>query len=480
MSDSDLDLLARYSRQDAEEAFAELVRRHLGLVYSAALRQVRSPELAEEVSQSVFTDLARNSARLKPDTVVSAWLYQVTRRTAIDVVRREASRQLREQIATEMNDMNAAADWTHIEPLLDEAMHALDDTDRAAVLLRYFENKSLREVGDALGASENAAQKRLTRAIERLRAFFAKRGITVGASGLVVVISSNAIQATPVGLAITISSAAALAETTVLTTGTAAATKAIAMTTLQKTLITATIGVLAGTGIYEARQASRWRNQMQSLQQQQIPLAEQVAVLKSENEKLSHQIAMATQSSALSGDRLRELLKLRGEVGLLRRHQRERQQALAAQSKASGIREQTAAAVPPTAPAPFQVQLVTEEAGEDSEPIVSNLNGDGESLYVQKTPLLDYTAIKAAAVTRNASGAPEIDVEFNDVGSELFAAVTAANLNKRLAIVLDGQLYSAPVIRSPIAGGKTRITGNFSEDEAKDLASKINEAILAR
>jgi len=479
MSDSDLELLARYSRQDGEDAFAELVRRHLGLVYSAALRQVRSPQLAEEVSQSVFTDLARNAARLKPNTVLSAWLYQVTRRTAIDVVRREASRRLREQIATEINEMKAAVDWMHIEPLLEEAMQALDDTDRAAVVLRYFENKSLREVGDALGASENAAQKRLTRAVERLRGFFTKRGISVGASGLVIVISSNAVQAAPVGLAITISSAATIAGATMLTTGTVTATKAIAMTTLQKTFITATIAVLAGTGIYEARRASRWRHQMQSVQQQQIELAGQATMLKSENEKLSHQIALATQSSALSSDRLRELLKLRGEVGLLRRHQRELEQALAVQSKAPGIAKQPTAGEPPTAPAPFKVQLVTDENGEDSEPVASNAGGaDGERLYVQKTPLLDYTAIKAAAVTRNASsGAPEIDVEFNDVGSELFTAVTAANLNKRLAIVLDGQLYSAPLIRSPITGGKARITGNFSEDEATDLASKINRAI---
>src|SRR5207249_4082392 len=142
-----------------------------------------------------FIDLARNAARLKPDTILTAWLYQVTRRTAIDVVRREASRQLREQIATEMKAMNAtAADWTHIEPLLDEAMHALDETDRAAVLLRYFENKSLRDVGQALGTSENAAQKRVNRAVERLRKFFAKRGVTIGASGVVIVISGNAVQ----------------------------------------------------------------------------------------------------------------------------------------------------------------------------------------------------------------------------------------------------------------------------------------------
>src|ERR1022692_1387590 len=151
MSDTDLELLARYTRQHAEDAFAELVRRHVNLVHSAALRQVRSPQLAEEVSQSTFVKLARRASEFAPNTILSAWLYQVTRREAIDVVRREARRKLREQIVTEMNAMNATtADWTHIEPLLDEAMSALDETDRSAVLLRYFENKSLREVGAAL------------------------------------------------------------------------------------------------------------------------------------------------------------------------------------------------------------------------------------------------------------------------------------------------------------------------------------------
>lgn len=141
MSDTDWELLARYTRQRSEDAFAELVRRHLGLVHSAALRQVRSPQLAEEVAQSTFLKLAQHAHQLAPGTVLSAWLYQVTRREAIDVVRREARRQLREQIATEMNAMNAtASDWTHIEPLLDDAMAALDETDR--ILFATFSSNS--------------------------------------------------------------------------------------------------------------------------------------------------------------------------------------------------------------------------------------------------------------------------------------------------------------------------------------------------
>jgi RNA polymerase sigma factor (sigma-70 family) len=253
MSDSDLELLARYTRQQAEDAFAEIVRRHLDLVFSAALRQVRSPQLAEEVAQSAFTDLARQAHRLAPDTVLTAWLYQVTRRTAIDVVRREARRQVREQVACELNAMNAtASDWTHIEPLLDDAMQTLEDTDRTAVLLRYFENKSLREVGQTLGTNEDAARKRVSRAVERLREFFAKRGVTVGASGLVVAVSANAVQAAPAGLAVTIS-AAALAGTTLATTVTA--TKAIAMTALQKILLVATLAIVVATPLFVQHKA---------------------------------------------------------------------------------------------------------------------------------------------------------------------------------------------------------------------------------
>ena len=218
MSETDLELLGRYARDHAEDAFAEIVRRHLNLVYSAALRQVRSPHVAEDVAQSAFTDLARSAERLLPDTVLSAWLYQVTRRTAIDVIRREARRQLREQIALEMNAINSTTeDWAHIAPLLDDAMSALDDTNRTAVLLRYFENLSLHEVGDALGASEDAAQKRVSRAVERLRDYFAQHGVTVGASGLALIISANAVQAAPAGLVITISTITTLAATPIAT-----------------------------------------------------------------------------------------------------------------------------------------------------------------------------------------------------------------------------------------------------------------------
>jgi RNA polymerase sigma factor (sigma-70 family) len=318
---SDLDLLLRFARENSQDAFTEIVRRHVNLVYSAALRQVRSPQLAEEIAQSVFADLARDAGKLKPDTILTAWLYSVTRRTAIDAIRKESRRQLREQIAVEMNDMNVTAnDWTQIEPQLDDAMAALDETDRSAILLRYFENKNLREVGESLKISDDAAQKRVSRAVEKLREFFSRQKVTVGASGLAVLISANAVQSAPIGLAATISAAAVLAGTAVHTSTMIAATKTIAMTTLQKTFIAVALTAAIGTGIFEADQNSQLREQVQTFQQQQASLAEQVRQLQSERADTSNRWAslLAENQQLKSNPNATELLRLRGEVGMLR------------------------------------------------------------------------------------------------------------------------------------------------------------------
>jgi hypothetical protein len=184
----------------------------------------------------------------------------------------------------------------------------------------------------------------------------------------------------------------------------------------------------------------------------------------------------------LSTDRLRELLRLRGEVGVLRRQQRELEQTLAtARSKTPDLPGQPLGGVStqPGKPLPFQLQLVVDQPGDGTEQLTNNASGaGGETLQVQKAPLLDYTAISSATVTRNASsGTPVINVEFSEEGRELFAAVTRENLNKRLAIVLDGQVYSAPMIRSEISGGQAQITGSFTEEQATALAAKINAAV---
>ena len=327
---SDLDLLRQFAQENSQDAFGEILRRHLDLVYSAALRQVRSRQLAEDVAQSVFADLARDARKLKPDTVLTAWLYAVARRTAIDTVRKETRRQLREQIAVEMNDMNATADdWAQIAPLLDDAMAALDETDRTAILLRYFENKSLREVGESLKISDDAAQKRVSRAVESLREFFSKQRLTIGAGGLVVLISANAVQSAPIGLAATISAAAlmGIAQTSTVIT----ATKTIAMTTLQKSIIVAALASVAVTGIYAERQNSALRGQIQTLRQQQTLLTGQIQGLQQEQDDATNRLAallaalLADNAQQESGSNQSELLRLRGEVTQLKNNEAQKE-----------------------------------------------------------------------------------------------------------------------------------------------------------
>jgi len=320
MKMSDLDLVLQYARQRSEEAFATLVKRHLDLVYSVALRQVKSPQLAEEVAQSVFTDLARNADKLKHGTILTAWLYQVARRTAIDVVRSESRRQFREQIALEMNDMNSAAsDWMQIEPLLDEGVEALDATDRVAILLRYFENKGLREVGETLGISEDAAQKRVSRAVERLRELFTERGVTVGPSGLAVAISANAVQVAPSGLSAAISTAAAFAGTALQNSTAITTAKAITMTTLQKIVLTTIVVASLATPIFVQHQSlARLRGENSALRKQ----AQELDQLREDNQRLAKRTVDADELERLRRDHM-ELMRLRGQAGELRSIQQE-------------------------------------------------------------------------------------------------------------------------------------------------------------
>jgi RNA polymerase sigma factor (sigma-70 family) len=481
---TDQQLLRDYAGSRSEAAFAELVRRHVDLVYSAALRMVCNSHQAEDVTQGVFVALAQNARQLTHHPVLSGWLHRTMQNLAANAVRTNVRRQTREQEAVAMNELLSAgsdASWEHIAPHLDAALGELSEPDRDALLLRYFERKSAHEMAQTLGISDDAAQKRVNRAVERLREFFAKRGVTVGASGLVVVISANAVQAAPVALAASISTAVGAVAGTMIATATATATKAMTMTVLHKTIIGAALAAIVGAGIYEARQTLRLRGEVQTLRQQQGPLVEQIAQLKSDNENLSQRLAQAKASVSSSSDRLRELLRLRGEVALLRRQNGELERAVVAQSKTREVPGQPAVGgtPQPARPLPFQLQLVLDEPGDNSEAVTNHASVAGETLYVQKTPLLDYTAVRSATVTRNASsGAPEINVEFSPEGKELFAAITRENISRRLAIVLDGHLYSAPVIRSEISGGQAQITGSFTEEEAKELVARINEAAV--
>ena len=261
MTLSDEDLLRQYASTGSSAAFAELVRRYVSLVYSAAKRQVQSSALAEDIAQSVFTDLSQHARKLKAGQPLAAWLYLVTRRTAIDAIRSESRRQSREQTAAEIAGMKSNPSlWAQIEPYLDEAMETLNEADRQAVLLRFFACKSLREVGETLGTSEGAAQMRVSRALEQLRSVFARRGIAVTAAGLATDLSANVVLSVPTGLNASVAAGATSAAALVQ------ATHTIAMTALNKTLIAASV-VLSASLIYEISLLGTGRNQVLKLEQ---------------------------------------------------------------------------------------------------------------------------------------------------------------------------------------------------------------------
>ena len=319
----DAELLRQYAQSGSETAFAELVGRHLPLVYAAALRQGNADEaLAKDVAQTVFIDLARKASSLLGREVLAGWLYTSTRLAASKAVRGEHRRQLREQIAASMQEQTTPPDsqshQAELRLVLDEAMSELDAGERNAVLIRFFQGKELKEVGSALGISEDAARMRITRALANLQTLLKQRGVTITTVALGTALATEAATAVPAGLAAAIS-AAALTGSAVTTTAVIAATKAFAMTTVQKALVTVTVAVLAGAGLYEARQAASTRAEVRTLQQQQGPLTEQIQQLQRERDETARQLASLREDNERLNRDTGELRKLRGEVPRLRK-----------------------------------------------------------------------------------------------------------------------------------------------------------------
>lgn len=206
MNDDDLNLLREYARNNSEQAFAALVSRHVNLVYSVALRQVRDPNLAEEITQAVFIILARKAGSLGPKTILAGWLCRTARYAASNALKTQRRRQLREQQAyMQSNQIEPETDsWHQIAPLLDDAMAGLDRKDHDAIVLRFFEKRNFKEVASAQGVSEDASKMRVSRALEKLRKFFTKRGVVLGVSAIAAALSANSVVAAPASLATTI------------------------------------------------------------------------------------------------------------------------------------------------------------------------------------------------------------------------------------------------------------------------------------
>ncbi|HEY1790256.1 MAG TPA: sigma-70 family RNA polymerase sigma factor, partial [Verrucomicrobiae bacterium] len=311
---TDHQLLRNFTQERSESAFAELVARHLPLVYSTAFRQTAGDiHAAKDVAQLVFVDFARKAAGLSENVVLAGWLHRATIFAARQILRGERRRQLREQQAAAMNTTESQSEpenggWPQIHRLLDEALDHLNKTDRDALLLRFFQQQSFAEVGASLGGTEDAARKRVSRALERLRLMLLRRGVTTTAAALSATISANAVQPVPAGLA------AVIAHSSFAAAGTG--TTFTLLKIMAATQLKLGLGALVAAGVTTAfiiqhQAQTRLRGENQSLQRQ-------IVQLQNSNDDLTGQIADLNAAKKMSGDQFNDLLRLRGEVGMLR------------------------------------------------------------------------------------------------------------------------------------------------------------------
>jgi RNA polymerase sigma factor (sigma-70 family) len=309
----DAELLRRYADEHSETAFAELVRRHLGLVYSVALRQVGGdPHLAEDVAQNVFTAVARKAALLVQRPALGGWLYRTTRYAAIDVVRAESRRRQREQEAL-MRDEPSPTDsldreWEQLRPVLDRLIGDLAERDRDAVVLRFLENRPFAEIGRRLRLTENAARMRVERALEKLRRRLECEGVTSTRTALALALAHQAATATPGGLAATVTGSALAAAGAAGTTSALLTFLAMNKTTLG---VATTLAVAAAAGVIAQQNTdARLRAEIEALRDQTRSLAE----VRSEHDQLVREHGEHAQ---LRRDEV-ELETLRAEAAMLR------------------------------------------------------------------------------------------------------------------------------------------------------------------
>jgi RNA polymerase sigma factor (sigma-70 family) len=312
-------LLSDYVTQGSDSAFRELVSRYTDFVFATALRLAGGDtHLAQDVAQTVFVDLARNARKLSRQVMLGGWLHRHTCFVASKAMRSERRRQSRERQSVEMKalqDDDSAEELARIAPVLDAAIDLLGEKDRAAILLRFFEKLDFRSVGEALGTNEDTAQKRVSRALEKLHALLRGRGARLSGTVLGTVLAAEAVTAAPAGMAATLAGTA-LASAGVASGGALLGSKFLGVALLKPAVIAAlAVAGLAVPFLIQNRSIERLRHENGLLQQQSEQLA-------AENERLSNLVFQAN-SGAGDGTPSSELLRLRGEVGRLRREIKE-------------------------------------------------------------------------------------------------------------------------------------------------------------
>src|ERR1017187_6043561 len=303
----DEQLLHDYVRESSESAFGELVTRHIDFVYSTALRVVNGDShLAQDVAQTVFIDLARKAGSLPDDVGLAGWLHRHTCYTGATAVRTERRRQTREQTAMEMRalDDDTRPPWEQVAPYLDESLNQLNPADRDALVLRFLKQQDLRAVGAALGVSEDAAQKRVDRALEKLHVLLTRRGATLSAAALGTLLATEGVTAAPAGLAGSVAGAA-LASAAAGGGMTLTLLKVMGMTKLKLGIISAIVVAGMATPLVLQHQTQiKLREDNQALRQKSDQLA-------AENARLSNLAARANSARPVASEQPSELLRLR-------------------------------------------------------------------------------------------------------------------------------------------------------------------------
>ena len=307
----DMALVREFAAHHSEAAFETLVARHLDIVYSAALRQVGDLHLAQEVTQRVFILLARKAGSLRPETVLAGWLFKATRYMALAELRtrhRRLHQETKAFMETSPSETPVEPAWPQIAPLLDEALAGLNETDRRALLLRYFERRSLAEVGAALALNEDSARKRVDRGLEKLRKFFMKRGVSLSTTAITGAVAANAVKSAPAGLALTIK----IASLAAAGTGAFSLLSFMSLTKFSVGL-SALVAAVTTTALVVQHQS-----QVQ-LHEQNAALQQQLTEIQTDNASLSNRLTMAVPPDSGTTAEHTELIRLRGEVGVLRR-----------------------------------------------------------------------------------------------------------------------------------------------------------------
>jgi RNA polymerase sigma factor (sigma-70 family) len=330
----DAELLRRYGDQGREDAFAELVRRHLNLVYSAALRQVNGDaHLAADATQLVFTDLAGKAATLANHPVLAGWLFTSARFAAAKLVRGEQRRHAREQEAHLMQELThddpaEQLDWARVRPVLDDVLGELSETDRAAILLRYFEGRDYADVGARLRVAENTARMRVERALDKLRALLERHGLKSTSAALAAALTTQAVITAPAGLAATVTTAAMTSGALlggVGASGTAAGAgaKFLSITKLQLAISAALAGGAATGFVAQARSNAQLRDEIARLREENV----RGASVRAENVQLARiaaEVADLRRDDVEFGRLQKESEVLRARLQQLAREERNR------------------------------------------------------------------------------------------------------------------------------------------------------------